>query len=272
MEHSTPAVLILIILFVGPVLWFVFKARKGQVFFLRRVRGIDEIDSAIGRAVEEGRPVSFSTGVTDVSPLLYACLGILHYVTEKTSKLRSTVIVPARDPESLALFDATMQSAYQKMGRLAAYDPAQVRFLSSDQLAYASGYQGITHRENTGAAFLFGSFAAESLILAEAGQQVGAMQIAGTTSSEQIPFFVTSCDYTLIGEELYAASAYLTKDPTQLGSMRGQDIAKLVILVLILLGVVLESLSAYGVIESQTLKMLMSSTWDSLFFSSEVPL
>jgi len=53
----------------------------------------------------------------------------------------------------------------------------------------------------------------------------------------QLPFFIAACDYTLIGEELFAASAYLSHEPKLLGSLKGQDAAKLVIMILILLGV-----------------------------------
>jgi hypothetical protein len=264
MEHATPGILLLIILFIGPVLFYISKAKKGATFFLRRIRGIDEIDAAIGRATEDGRPVCFSMGMTTVSPLFFSCLGILNHVAEKIAKLRSSVIVPEKDPEALALIDATLQNAYQNKGRLSQYESSQVRFLSPDQLAYASGYQGIMHRERPGAAFLFGSFAAESLILAESGQQVGAMQIAGTVSNEQLPFFITSCDYTLLGEEVYAAGAYLSKEPTQLGSIRGQDFAKLCILILIILGVILESLSASGItsFSPSVLKTFFSTDWE----------
>ena len=41
-----------------------------------------------------------------------------------------------------------------------------------------------------------------------------------------MPFFVAACDYTLIGEEFYAASAYLSESPAELGSLKGQDLAK----------------------------------------------
>ena len=95
---------------------------------------------------------------------------------------------------------------------------------------------GLVHREQVGAAFLFGRFAAESLILAEAGQQIGATQVAATTSPEQVSFFITACDYTIIGEELYAAGAYLSKDPVQTGSLKAQDVGKILLLGLILLG------------------------------------
>ncbi len=55
--------------------------------------------------------------------------------------------------------------------------------------------------------FIKGYFYAESLLMAETSYNVGAINIAGTTAVTQLPFFIVSCDYTLIGEELYAASA-----------------------------------------------------------------
>jgi len=87
-----------------------------------------------------------------------------------------------------------------------------VHYLTDDQFAYAAGVNGIMIREKPAACLYMGKFYAESLILAETGNSIGAIQIAGTASQAQIPFFVTACDYTLIGEEFFAASAYLSQD------------------------------------------------------------
>ncbi len=92
------------------------------------------------------------------------------------------------------------------------------------------------HRNQVAATFLFGYFFAESLLVAEAGNHIGAIQVAGTDAVLQIPFFVVTCDYTLIGEELYAASAYLSQDPTMLGSLAGQDAVKVSLMGLLVLG------------------------------------
>jgi hypothetical protein len=88
-----------------------------------------------------------------------------------------------------------------------------------------------------------GYFFAESLILAETGSQGGAIQIAGTDADTQLPFFVTSCDYTLMGEELYAAGAYLSRDPILLAQLKGQDVGKVAIVALILVSTLLLTLS-----------------------------
>ena len=82
-------------------------------------------------------------------------------------------------------------------------------------------------------------FTAESLILAETGAISGAVQIAGTDAVAQLPFFVTACDYTLIGEELYAASAYLSREPLLLGALKGQDMGKIAVVVLLIVGSIL---------------------------------
>jgi hypothetical protein len=74
-------------------------------------------------------------------------------------------------------------------------------------------------------------------VLAEAGQQTGAVQIACTPSIYQVPFFMVSCDYTVFGEEFYAAGAYFSRDPVLTGSLVGQDWAKMLLLVIMLIGI-----------------------------------
>jgi hypothetical protein len=236
MDHATPAAVILSIILLAPIFYYILKAQSGLKIPIRRIPGIDAINEAIGRTVELGRPISFTTGLTGVNALLYACLGTLKYVARKAAMFSSKFFVPCSDPEALVLTEVTTQSAYRAEKKFALYNPESIRFLSEDQFAYAAGYMGLVHRENVGAAFLFGSFAAESLILAEAGQQIGAFQVAATTSPPQVPFFITACDYTLIGEELYAAGAYLSEDPVQTGSLKGQDIAKAILLSTVILG------------------------------------
>jgi hypothetical protein len=96
-------------------------------------------------------------------------------------------------------------------------------------------------REKTATNFYMGMFWAEALIMTETGSNTGAIQIAGTDAVTQIPFFITTCDYTLIGEELYAASAYLAREPLMLGTLKGQDYLKLIITIFIIVGTALSS-------------------------------
>lgn len=238
-EHASPMMIVIMIILAVPLFYFIAKARRGHTFFVRRIAGIDAIDQAIGRAAEMGRPVSFCTGLTSISPVLYAVLGVLFHVSRRCSIYRNKLLLPQYHPEVMAIAESVMKDGYRAENRLHEFDPGNIVFLSEEQFAYASGYVGTMHRENVGSAFLFGYFAAESLILAEAGQQIGAMQVAASVSPEQVPFFITSCDYTLIGEELFAAAAYLTHEPVQMGSLYAQDRAKIIIFILIIVGVLL---------------------------------
>ena len=85
---------------------------------------------------------------------------------------------------------------------------------------------------------------------------MGAIQIAGTASQAQIPFFVTACDYTLIGEEFFAASAYLSQRPELIGGIKGQDMIKLIVIGMIFCGVVLRFLHDSGMIDFSILEFL----------------
>jgi hypothetical protein len=110
--------------------------------------------------------------------------------------------------------------------------------LTDDQFAYAAGVNGIMLREEPAACLYMGKFYAESLLLAETGNSIGAIQIAGTASPSQIPFFVTACDYTLIGEEFFAASAYLSQEPELIGGVKGQDYLKILAIGVMILGTI----------------------------------
>lgn len=249
-EHSTPLILLMLVVMLLPVLAYIRYARHHRDMYVRRIPGVDAIDEAIGRTAELGRPLSFSTGLTSVNPTLYACLGVLYYIARRSALYRSKLLVPQNNPEVMAIVEDVLRDAYRSAGRSSLFDHQNIRFLSESQFAFASGYMGMIHREKVGSAFLFGHFAAESLILAEAGQQVGAMQVGASISPEQVAFFICACDYTLIGEELFASSAYLSREPVQLGSLYGQDRAKLLMFLLIIAGVIIATINSF-VPESQ---------------------
>jgi hypothetical protein len=136
-----------------------------------------------------------------------------------------------------------MEQAYHRAGKPDAFNRDNVQYLGGDQFPWAFGVLGAMYREQTAANIHMGPFWAESLILAEAGFYTGAIQIAGTANYHQIQFFVVAADYALIGEELMAAGAYLSKDPTQIGSLWGGDWTKITAIVLTLIAVILTAAS-----------------------------
>jgi len=235
--------LIFLILVCSAIIYFIFSARAGKELYIRKIAGLESIDEAVGRATEMGKPILFVPGINDIDDMqTIAGLTILRKVAERAAEYDSKIIVPVARSMVLSTAKEVVRTAYLQAGRPDAYNEDSVFYLTDDQFGYVSGVDGIIVREKPAANFLLGSFYAESLILAETGFASGAIQVAGTAMPSQLPFFVAACDYTLIGEELFAASAYLSRDPQQLGSLKGQDFGKAVFVIVLLLGIILEIL------------------------------
>lgn len=231
------------LLFCAAIVGNIYYARSGKEIFVRRIPGLEAVDEAIGRATEMGRSILYVLGLGDVGDVAtIASMAILGQVARRTADYETPLRVPCRDPIVLNVVREMVRTSYVNEGRPDAYNEDNIFFLTPGQFAYAAGVDGMIVREKPAAIFLQGTFYAESLILAETGNSIGAIQIAGTTAEHQLPFFIAACDYTLIGEELYAASAYLSKEPMLLGSLRGQDWGKVVLFAVLVIGVVLEML------------------------------
>ena len=233
--------LIAVVLFTGILVFCIYLSRAGQKMFIRRIAGLEAVDEAIGRATEMGRSILYLLGLHGVSDVAtIAGMSILGLVARRTAEYETPLRVPCRDAIVMNVAREIAKTSYLDAGRPDAYSEEDIFFITQGQFAYAAAVDGMMIREKPAAIFLQGYFYAESLILAETGNSIGAIQIAGTTADAQLPFFITACDYTLIGEELFAASAYLSEDPLLLGSIKGQDIVKLILLGSLVLGFLLE--------------------------------
>jgi len=222
--------LISIIIFIFLVVFFIEYAKKDKNIFVRRIAGLSAIDEAVGRATEMGKPILYVPGFSTINDVAtIASLNILGEVAKKTAQYNTPLIVPTGDPIVYTVAREVVKESYDKVGRPDAFNPDSVYFVTDSQFAYASAVSGIMIRERPATNFLVGMFFAESLIMAETGASTGAIQIGGTDAVTQLPFFITACDYTLIGEELYAASAYISRNPTLLAALKSQDYSKLVI-------------------------------------------
>ncbi len=233
------------VLFLVILLGSISVAKSGKEIFIRRIAGLNAVDEAIGRATEIGKKVLYIPGIQSMDEIqTIASISILSHVARATARYGTDLDVANRDPITFASAREAVRAAYLAEGRPDLYREEMVNYVTYDQFAFTAAVSARMIREKPAAIFLIGYFFAESLILAETGQSTGAIQIAGQADPTQLPFFVATCDYTLIGEELYAASAYLTREPILLGSVRGQDIAKAIVILLGVVGIIATSLGA----------------------------
>jgi hypothetical protein len=241
-EQSSPqifhmgriSVLICIVVFTILLGYFLLKAKTGKGLFVRKIPGLEAVDEAVGRATEMGRPILYIPGLGDIDyTSTIASMNILGEVAKKIALYDTPLIVCNRFSVVYTVSKEVVKESFATEGKPDKFREDYVRYLTEAQFGFAAAINGIMLREKPATNFFIGRFWAESLIIAETGTQTGAIQIAGTDSVLQLPFFVAACDYTLIGEELYAASAYLSREPLLLGSLKAQDYGKVIVFILL---------------------------------------
>ena len=238
-------VLIVVVAYAAIVMFCIHYARRREMY-IRPIAGLEAVNDAIGRATEMGRPILYISGLSGIGDIAtITSMLILGHLAKRTAAYETPLIVPCNDPLVMTAEREIVHQAYMEAGKPDAYEPDNIFFITDSQFGYTAAVDGIMVREKPAAIFFMGYFYAEALILAETGNMTGAIQIAGTDADTQLPFFITACDYTLMGEELYAASAYLSRNPLLLAQLKGQDTGKLLLGATILIGVTLATVCTF---------------------------
>lgn len=220
--------------------YLVDQVKRGKKLRLRRLPAIDGIDEIVGRAVEIGRPVLFTDGGTGslasvLAPQLLAGVRFGTYLAEKCAELDAELLAVECHPDVLPLLIGNFEDCYRFYGK--DVPPETVLYIPQGY-SYTLGCGALIRRERVAGTVMVGPFQHEAVFVAEAGMEVGAIQVAGTARSSQIAYFAATVDYPLIGEDIYAGAAYLSGIPEQLGTIFGEDPYKIISIVLVLLAVI----------------------------------
>jgi hypothetical protein len=192
-----------------------------------------------------GQPVLYIAGLQDMDNVqTVAGITILGSIAKTVAEYDARLVMPTSRSLVMSTARETVKEAYLAAGRPDAYREDGIYYVTDEQFGFVAHVDGLMLRKKPATCFYLGAFFAESLILAETGNSIGAIQVAGTAMPTQLPFFVAACDYTLIGEELFAASAYLSRDEKMLGSLKGQDFGKLLAMVCTALGSLLATIGS----------------------------
>jgi len=255
-EKSAMFVLTLLVIF---IMLYEIKLTKSMsnLPFLRSIPGLKAIEEAVGRSTEMGKPILFVPGIMDMNEVeTVAGVVVLGHVANMTARYETELDVPVARAIVMQAARQVSKEAYLTQGRPELYNEDMVHYITDDQFAYAAAVNGIMQRDEPAACLYMGKFFAESLLFAETGNSIGAIQIAGTGSQTQIPFFVTACDYTLMGEEFFAASAYLSQESDLIAGVTAQDVIKIILVLIILLGTVFRALYDLGIVNLDLIKFI----------------
>lgn len=219
------------------------SVNQGKVPNIRQPAAIAAIEEHVGRAVEMGRPVLFQTGIGDVSSNAgathMAMLGVLDYTAKLAANKEAKFICTTPSPTLYPMAEEIIRNSFLTEGKPDLFTDDTIQFLSNQQMSYCSAVMHLMKRENISLNIQIGFFQAENLITLEAAKDSGAVNIGGAVRTLRIPGMAFGCDYFLMGEEVFAAGAFCSRDPLRLGSLLGQDLCKLAAIIVILLGFVL---------------------------------
>jgi hypothetical protein len=235
--------------------WLTWKARDGsrsahalvERFPFRRIRAFESLSGFLDMAVEQGKTAHVSLGDTGIggsrTATIVSGIAVLRYLAERGAAVSSPPTVTVADPTLLFVAQDVVQDAHERVGRAAGYRPTDVQLIAPNPTAYAIGAVEVIRDEDVATNVMTGPFSDEYLLLAEPGAQRDIAQVAGSDSLNAQPYMLATANPVLIGEELFAAGAYLTDQPEHKASLWIQDILRLLIVAAIVIGILVVTLT-----------------------------
>jgi len=227
----------LVILAAVLLLALTFIKRKSPSAF-REIAALARLKKAAGLAVEDGTRLHVSLGrgglVSPRGAASLSALALLRQIGEQTSISDRPPVATSGDPVLAALSQDTLQAACQSAGVDELFQPTSGRLGGLTPFSYAAGAMTVARQEQVSTDVLMGDFGAEVGLLTEASERENSTLIAATSEPSAQAILFASATEPLVGEELFAAPAYIGNDPAQRASLQAQDILRwLVILALL---------------------------------------
>jgi len=237
--------ILIFIAFAVLLLGFMYAGSRWPVS-IRQLRGFQLLGKEMERAVESGERVHLSLGTGSLlgeesAPAL-AGLTILARLASSTAMSDKPVIVSTANGALMMLAQGTLATAYRKLGIQSRYDPTSSRMIGPTPFSYASAIPNLLDTEEVSVHILNGSFGSEGALTADFGKREHAYVLAGTDNVQSQALLYATADYPLIGEEVFAGGAYLDHRPVHQASLRAQDVVRIVVIGLMLIGTLLKTI------------------------------
>jgi len=233
----------LIIILVSAILLFAITLwKRKSPANLREIPAMTRLYRTLGLSIEDGTRLHISLGSGNLLDArggsALAGLAMLRHIAERTSVSDKPSVASAGDPTLGLLTQDTLQAGYQAAGVEEAYVPTTGRVTGLSPFGYAAGAMSISQNENVSANIMIGHFGPEIGLLIEASDRDNVTMIgASDDPTGQAVLFANTPD-ALIGEELFAASAYLDAGASHVASLTLQDILRWVVILILLGGAV----------------------------------
>lgn len=207
---------------------------------LREIPAFTRLYRALGLSVEDGTRLHVSLGHGSLLEArggsALAGLAMLRIIAERTSVSDKPAVASAGDAALGLLTQDTLQAGYQAAGVDELYVPTIGRVTGLSPFGYAAGAMHISQNEDISANIMVGHFSSEVALLAEASDRENVTMIGASDNlTGQAVLFANTQD-VLIGEELFAAGAYLNAGASHAASLTVQDILRWLVIAALLGG------------------------------------
>ena len=235
-----------LLIFIVAIYYFTLRVRSGWAPTLRRIRAFDTLKGLSGRAVEAGRDLHLSLGmgslVNETTSDSLAGLAVLDYLAEQAATTGVSPTISMADPTVMLFAQNALRTAHADDPNRTEETYRHVRWIAPQPAAYAAGVMNLLNIDQVEANVMVGNFGDEYLLMGETAARRGIAHVGGTSNPNVLPFIYASAQETILGEEIYAAGAYLQRRPAHIGSLAAQDMLRWLVALFILGGIVLASL------------------------------
>lgn len=230
----------------GLILFFaLYNNQRFKVDF-RSVQAFKHLRREIDLAVEAGKRLHISLGSGNINELqggsAFVGLTMLDRCARAASNSDRPPVTTSGDGVITILSQDTLRHTYLSLATEQRYDPASARLTGLTPMAYAAGAMPAIHDEQVSANIFAGHFGSEVALLNEAGERSQSLTVAGSDSLPGQAVLYATSDEPLLGEELYAAGAYLGAGRAHSASLQMQDILRWLLVLIIVIGAILKLL------------------------------
>jgi len=224
-------------------IWYsTYRVSQGKIPLIRKLPAMDALEEAIALCAEKGKPAWFPLGAAPIddpqgTPGHIITLSIMGYTTKFAADMGVKILSGTIRTPLIPMLDDVLTEAYRAHGAPELHALEDIRYFPS-QMAYIAGNDTVHKYDQPGCQIMLGVWWAETPAFCEIAKRAGAFIIGGTDYIENVPYLVAFSDYSLVFEELYAASAYVSDDPYLKATIFGEDLMKFLLLALAFIGAI----------------------------------
>jgi hypothetical protein len=236
--------LVFVIIFLVLMILFRFLGRKKPVFPLRVISAFSKLAKTIGISVESGKRIHISLGRGSIygeqTAVGIVGLSVLERIAQVTTISDHPPIATSGDGTFSILSQDTLKGSYRAIGAPGQYDPSSGRLTGATPFSYAVGAVPVIYDEQSSIDILLGHFGNEIALIIDASERNGNTSLAGSDNLTAQSILCATAEEPLIGEEIFAAGAYVKSGPMHVASLHAQDVMRWILVTAMIVGAILK--------------------------------